>query len=130
MLANIVRTGRRGTGKFLTPPLTQTVRRKFRRKVVMNYQEQEAQAKSIYQAGLQKVKSTPAPKGQKFPVGARVKIADDLGPSMSHFPSGKMATVLYTYAHAYWGDDVTSYCLDVDGVGSVAWYHELQLEHA
>ena len=46
---------------------------------------------------------------------------------MSHFESGVNATVRYTYAHAYGGDDVKSYCLDVDGRGEVSWYKEWQL---
>lgn len=94
---------------------------------MLSYKEREANG--IYQQGLVKVKTTPEPKGQKFHIGARVKIADDLGSSMSHFPSGKLATVEYTYAHAYGGEDVKSYSLIVDGIGSVAWYHEAQLEN-
>ena len=89
-----------------------------------------AQANSIYDQDLLGIKNTPEPKGQKFHVGARVKIADNLGPSMPHFPSGKIATVLYTYAHAYGGDDVKSYCLYINGVGLVSWYFEEQLESA
>lgn len=58
---------------------------------------------------------------------ARVRIADDLGPMMSHFRSGANATVIYTYAHAYGGDNVTSYALDIDGSGFCAWYEESQL---
>ena len=46
---------------------------------------------------------------------------------MSHFRSGVLATVKYTYAHAYGGDDVTSYCLDIDDYGKVSWYEEHQL---
>jgi hypothetical protein len=97
---------------------------------MMSYEEREAQANIIYQNGLNRVKNTPAPKGQKFPVGARVRIADNLGKYMSHFPSGKLATVEYTYAHAYGGNDVKSYSLLIDGMGSHAWYEEWQLEHA
>jgi hypothetical protein len=91
------------------------------------YKERESQAKSVYEQGLEKVKNTPAPKGQKFAVGSRVRVADDLGPHMSHFTSGVNATVQYTYAHAYWGDDVKSYSLLIDGKGSSAWYEERQL---
>lgn len=95
----------------------------------MDYKEMmDANANGIYEQGLLRVKNTPEPKGQKFLIGTRVKISDYLGKSMSHFPSGKLATVLYTYAHAYWGNDVKSYCLDVDGIGSVAWYDESQIE--
>ena len=89
--------------------------------------DREEQAQAIYAAGLKQVEETPEPEGQKFPKGARVRIADDLGPFMSHFQSGVDATVLYTYAHAYGGGNVKDYCLDIDGGGSVAWYHENQL---
>ncbi len=46
---------------------------------------------------------------------------------MSHFTSDCDATVVHTYAHAYGGDDVKSYCLDVDGHGETSWYDEWQL---
>jgi hypothetical protein len=84
-------------------------------------------AMGIYAAGLARVASSSEPKGQKFPNGSRVRIADDLGSSMRHFTSGVGATVCYTYAHAYGGRDVKSYCLDVDGRGRVSWYYEHQL---
>lgn len=93
----------------------------------MTYEERRAQAQEIYRAGLERVETTPPPKGQKYPPGTRVRIADDLGSSMAHFESGKNATVRYTYAHAYGGDDVKSYCLDIDGRGEVSWYYESQL---
>ena len=93
----------------------------------MEYQERLAQARAYYNAGLTKVSSTPEPFGQVFKNGSRVKIDSDLGIAMSHFPSGIMATVLYTHAHAYGGDNVKSYCLGVDGYGQVSWYHEHQL---
>ena len=53
----------------------------------MNYETRLKQAKSYYAAGLERVKTTPEPKGQKFPIGTRVMIDDDLGPTMSHFPT-------------------------------------------
>lgn len=84
-------------------------------------------AKSIYNQGLKNVKEKPIPKGQKFPPGTRVRICDDLGPCMSHFESGVNATVKYTYAHAYGGGDVKSYCLDIDNYGETSWYNEWQL---
>lgn len=85
-------------------------------------------AKERYDEAMQLVATTPAPEGQKFPVGSRVKVADHLGTHMGHFPgAGKFATVQHTYAHAYGGSDVKSYCLDIDGHGSVAWYDEDQL---
>lgn len=95
------------------------------------YEERLSQAKSIHAEGLRKVRETPEPKGQKFPVGSFVRISKNLGESMSHFESGLPAQVEHTYAHAYWGSDVDSYCLNVrhkPGMWStVAWYHEHQL---
>lgn len=85
------------------------------------------QAKTIHAIGLERVKNTPAPDLQKFPCESRVRIADDLGPGMFHFTSGVDATVKYTYAHAYGGSDVKSYCLDIDGHGECSWYEEWQL---
>ena len=85
------------------------------------------QAKIIYDLGMERVENNPAPRVQKFPVGARVRISDDLGSSMRHFNSSVDATVEYTYDHAYGGGDVKSYCLNLDGIGSVSWYMEHQL---
>lgn len=93
----------------------------------MDYQERHAQARAVYEEGLRRVQDLPMPSGQIFPMGARVRIADDLGDSMRHFPKGRLATVRYTYAHAYGGDKVKDYCLDVDGLGEISWYHEHQL---
>ena len=87
-----------------------------------------AEASAYYEKGMQRVKDTPEPEGQKFPCGSRVRIADNLGQSMSHFPSSANATVRYVYAHAFGGDDVTSYCLEVDGYGEVSWFHESHLK--
>lgn len=80
-----------------------------------------------YLAAMEVVATTPEPKGQKFPCGSRVRIADDLGYSMRHFPSGVNATVLHTYAHAYGGNDVKSYALCIDDYGHSSWYDEHQL---
>lgn len=99
----------------------------------MDYQQRAAEASAYHQSALRRVAETPPPAGQKFTPGTRVKIADDLGLHMSHFPAGKLATVLHTYAHAYGGTDersVQQYCLDVDGIGGVAWYDECQLSEA
>jgi len=93
----------------------------------MTYEQRAAQAQGIYQQGLRRVKTTAPPSNQKFAPGSRVRIADKLNPSMSHFSAGKNATVKYTHAHAYGGDSVDSYCLDIDEEGSVSWYHEHQL---
>lgn len=94
---------------------------------MLDYGTRLAQANGVYLAGLQRVASTPEPDGQKFPCGSRVRIADDLGPSMRHFQSGVEATVGYVHAHAYGGSDVSSYNLNIDGRGPVAWYHESRL---
>jgi len=88
----------------------------------------QSEAEAYYQAGLERVKTSPIPLGQRFIPGTRVSIASDLGESMNHFPKGCSASVLFTYAHAYGGSNVTSYCLDVDGRGATAWYQEHQLE--
>jgi hypothetical protein len=84
-------------------------------------------AKSYYEQAMLRVKTTQQPADQKYPIGSRVKIDDEMPTWMSHFPKGKIATVLHTYAHAYGGDDVKSYALDIDGMGFSAWYYEAQL---
>lgn len=94
----------------------------------MKHSKSKTQASSIYQQGLLNVANKPEPKKQKFPCGSRVKIARDLGPHMSHFPNDILATVKYTHAHAYGGNDVKSYSLIVDGMGEHCWYEEQQLE--
>jgi len=93
-----------------------------------SYEDRLAEAQAMHMAGMRRVTETPEPPGQKFPCGSRVRIKDDLGSRMSHFPSGKLATVVHVYAHAFGGSNVESYCLDIDGHGQVAWYHEHQLE--
>jgi hypothetical protein len=72
---------------------------------------------------MDRVASTPEPAGQRFPRGARVRVADDLGPPRAHFQAGCEAVVLYTYAHAYGGENTRDYCLAIQGA-SVAWYDE------
>lgn len=67
-------------------------------------------------------------KQQKFKKNSVVRIADDLGDSMSHFPNGELAVVEYSYAERFWGNDTKSYSLYLEDRGSVAWYHEEQLE--
>ncbi len=94
---------------------------------MIDYKTRKAQANSYYQAGLKRVSTTKEPDGQNFPCGSRVRIVDDLGRSMAHFKSGVNATVEHTYAHAYGGNDVESYSLNIDGFGSCAWYYEWQL---
>ena len=92
-----------------------------------DYKERLAEAHGMHKLGLRKVQHNQEPEGQKFPVGSRVHIAKDLGGSMSHFKSDCDATVEYVYAHAYGGDDIKSYSLNIDNHGSSAWYEEWQL---
>lgn len=102
----------------------------------MDFKAKLAEAVAYREAGLRRVANEPEPPGQKFAVGTRVKIADDLGPTMQHFTAGGLATVCYTYAHAYPGANIRtdrwapekSYCLDIDGEGRSSWYYEHQLE--
>jgi hypothetical protein len=93
----------------------------------MTHEERYAQALRHFREAVERVRTNPPPNGQKYPPGTRVRIADDLGRCMAHFPSGKNATVRYTHAHAYGGGDVKSYCVDVDDFGEVSWYDEAQL---
>lgn len=83
-------------------------------------------AEAIYREGLERVKTTPPPKGQKFLPGERLRIVK-IDSGWGH-PVGSLATVEYTYAHAYGGKNITSYCLDIDNHESVAWFDEDQLE--
>jgi hypothetical protein len=46
---------------------------------------------------------------------------------MGHFPSEVWATVIYTYAHAFGGNKIDSYALDIDGFGFSSWNMESQL---
>jgi len=96
-----------------------------------SYEKKHAEAKSMYEEGLQNVREDPMPKGQKFAPKVFVKIADELGSTMSHFQSGLFAHVEFTYAHAYGGSNIDSYSLLVRGDNgrwsSVAWYEEHQL---
>lgn len=91
------------------------------------YNQRLAEAHAYNIECEENMKNTPEPAGQKFPVGTRVRIADDLGQSMSHFRKGCEATVEYTYAHMFGGDDVKSYSLMFDNGESSCWYDEEQL---
>lgn len=69
---------------------------------------------------------------QKFFLGDRVRIAKDLGSSMSHFESDCEAIVMYSYAEQYDGsskknfDQFSLYILP--NRGKVSWYYADQLE--
>ncbi len=84
-------------------------------------------AKKHHKEAMKRVSTNPEVEGQKFPIGCRVRICDDLGSSMRHFNSGCNATVEYTYAQAYGGTDTDLYSLKIDNYGQVSWYHEWQL---
>lgn len=63
---------------------------------------------------------------QFFP-GDHVKVADDLGPTMSHFTSGVEAIVIGSYADQYGGKDHSEFTLQLKGHGQSSWYHDHQL---
>lgn len=69
---------------------------------------------------------------QKFERGTVVRVAKDLGTSMSHFQKDMFAIVEYTYGQAFGGDNKKSYSLlykyPDNKWGSGAWYDEHQLE--
>ena len=65
--------------------------------------------------------------GQKFRKGDLVRIAKDLGASMSRFPSDCEAIVLGSYADQFGGNDTQSYTLFLKGRNEVSWYYESQL---
>lgn len=96
----------------------------------MDNQQRFAEATARHQDALCRVVETLPPSGQKFQPGERVRIAENLGRHMSHFPSGVIGTVKYTYAHAFGATDARSlrqYCLDIEGMGTASWYDENQL---
>ena len=68
---------------------------------------------------------------QKFFLGDLVRVADDLGMSMSHFPCGQDAVVLYSYSEKHCqsiaGDKQFGLYLLKDKT-EVAWYYENQLK--
>lgn len=65
---------------------------------------------------------------QKFNKGDKVKIADDLGSSMSHFQSGMEAIVIGSYKDQFGGSNTDSYTIHIQGQGETSWYHEHQME--
>lgn len=64
---------------------------------------------------------------QKFNKGDWVRVAKDLGPSMSHFTSDCEAIVIGSYADQYGGSDQNSYTLHLKGRGECSWYCGNQL---
>jgi hypothetical protein len=65
---------------------------------------------------------------QKFLIGSRVKIADAMPRSMSHFTKGVEAIVNGTYAQKYHGRNYSDYSLGIIKDGKIynfsAWYPE------
>ena len=86
-------------------------------------QDRHATAMSIYNAGLEKVATTEIPKGQKYAPGTKV-----MAKCWVVGEGWRPATVQYTYAHAYWGDNIRDYCLDFEGHGSVSWIDESDIK--
>jgi hypothetical protein len=67
---------------------------------------------------------------QKFFLGDRVRIAADLGPTMSHFDKDCEAIVWYSYAEQYGGSgkDLDRFSLFIlPNGGSASWYYADQL---
>jgi hypothetical protein len=67
---------------------------------------------------------------QKFHKGDLVRVADDLGPMMSHFTAGIDAIVIGSYKDQYSGSgghNEKEYTLHLKGQGECSWYWENQL---
>lgn len=64
---------------------------------------------------------------QKFHKGDLVRVADDLGSCMSHFPSSVDAIVIGSYCDQYGGSDSGQYTIYIKGRGQISWYYEGQL---
>jgi hypothetical protein len=67
---------------------------------------------------------------QKFFLGDRVRIAADLGSTMSHFDKDCEAIVMYSYAEQYGGSnkDLDRFSLFIlPNGGSASWYYADQL---
>lgn len=67
---------------------------------------------------------------QKLHQGDLVRVAKDLGPSMSHFEADCNAIVVGSYADQYGGDSDhsrDSYTIYIEDHGQVSWYYGSQL---
>lgn len=62
-----------------------------------------------------------------FKCSDHVRIADDLGYSMSHFTKGCEAIVQYSYFDCYGHGSKTEYSVLIKDRGSCSWYSEHQL---
>ena len=65
---------------------------------------------------------------QKFQKGDWVRVAKDLGPSMSHFTADCEAIVIGSYADQFGGSNGNSYTLHPKGRGQSSWYYGNQLK--
>lgn len=66
-------------------------------------------------------------KPQKFHRGDHIRIADDLGSAMRHFPSGLRGFVMGSYRDQYGNGERNLYTVDVEKHGETSWYNEDQL---
>lgn len=66
-------------------------------------------------------------KRQKYHKGDHVKVAKDLGSTMSHFKNDCEAIVISSYKDAFGGSNISSYTLFIKDSGECAWYEEEQL---
>ena len=64
---------------------------------------------------------------QKFNKGDHVRVAKNLGSSMSHFQNDCEAIVIGSYNDQYGGGNVKSYTIHIKDSGQVSWYEEHQL---
>lgn len=64
----------------------------------------------------------------RFYSGDYVRVAKDLGRSMSHFQSDCDAVVIGSYGDRFGGEDHNSYTIHIRGRGQVSWYYGEQLE--
>ena len=88
----------------------------------------ESEAKSYFDSCLETLDTKTLQPNQKFQIGDKVKVAKDLGGSMSHFKNDYVGTVDYTYSQMFGGTDFSKYSITDENGRSSAWYHELQLE--
>lgn len=65
---------------------------------------------------------------QKYYKGDYVRIAKDLGSSMSHFKNDCNAIIIGSYKDLYKGNNIKSYTVYIQNYGTSAWYDENQLE--
>jgi hypothetical protein len=70
----------------------------------------------------------PRLRPQRFHRGDLVKIDDDLGEGMSHFPAGVEAIVIGSHDDRFGGGNTRDYTLHIKDRGQCSWYHEHQLE--